>query len=194
MAFEAWMVTTAANLVVAAVYAGLATIMFAGIARGNQWRTNPLAVATAAIFLTCTIGHSVHALHTMLPVVGLDAHTGGHARVVFGDPVLLTWDVLTAIVAVWYFTVRKRLVLLFEGAALCADLQERQRRAQQLHDDVVQGLVRAKAALDLGRRDEGHEAVSSTLESARTIISGLLGRDQLQPGDLRRAKPSGGRP
>jgi len=103
---------------------------------------------------------------------------------------LLVWDVFTAGVAIWYFTLRSRLALIFEGAALCADLQDRHDRAQELHDNVVQGLVQAKMALDLGRREEGARAVAQTLESAKAIITGLLGdgKSAPAPGELRRGR------
>lgn len=194
MAFAWWMVAGGANAVMVFVYGWLAMVMLTGLVKGRQWRTNPIATSTAAIFVTCTIGHGVHLLHVALPALGINGAVEEAARVAFLDWRLLAWDLFTAVVAIWYFTLRSRLVLLFEGAALCADLQERQRRAQQLHDDVVQGLVRAKAALDLGRRDEGHAAVSETLHSAREIISGLLGKEALQPGGLRRVQVAGDRP
>jgi len=58
---------------------------------------------------------------------------------------------------------------------------------------VVQGLARAKLALDLGRRDEGARAVEETLDAAKGIMSGLLGREHsgtpLGAGELRRTAP-----
>ncbi len=67
-----------------------------------------------------------------------------------------------------------------------ADLKRQQ--ALELNDGVVQGLVVAKAALELGKTDEAMSAVSQTLAQAKRIVSGLLSdiakeRD-LQPGDL----------
>ena len=63
--------------------------------------------------------------------------------------------------------------------------------AQELQDNVVQGLVQAKLALDLGRRDEGARTVAATLESAKHVITGLLGQDpRPKPGSLRRRRPA----
>lgn len=189
MPIELWLVTAGANVVMASVYAWIAALMIVGLWKGKQWLTNPLATATAAIFVTCTVGHGLHVWH-VLAFAGSDAGTAA-ARTAMSDWRLLAWDLFTAGVAVWYFTLRKRLRLLFEGAALCEDLQQRQAQAQELHDNVVQGLVQAKLALDLGRRDEGARAVGETLESAKKIITGLLGDGaRPEPGSLRRRQPA----
>lgn len=49
--------------------------------------------------------------------------------------------------------------------------EEKRRQTLELHDDVVQGLVVAQLALDLGHEDELRVAVSSTLERARAIVA-----------------------
>jgi signal transduction histidine kinase len=188
MAIELWMVAAGANVVMASVYAWIAVVMIVGLWKGRQWFTNPLATATAAIFVTCTVGHGLHVWHVVALAGVADAGTAA-ARTAMSDWRLLAWDLFTAGVAVWYFTLRKRLRLIFEGAALCEDLQQRQAQAQELHDNVVQGLVQAKLALDLGRRDEGARAVGETLESAKQIITSLLGDGaRPEPGSLRRRR------
>lgn len=188
MAIELWMVTAGANAVMMFVYGWIAALMLIGLYKGHQWLTNPLATATAAIFVTCTIGHGVHVEHILLPLIGVQDGVTPAAQAAMSDWRLLAWDLFTAGVAVWYFTLRKRLRLLFEGASLCEDLQQRQRQAQELHDNVVQGLVEAKLALDLGRREEGARVVSETLESAKQVITGLLGEARPEPGSLRRRR------
>ena len=82
MAFELWWVTAGANAIMVAVYAAISITILTGIARGNQWTTNPIAVATGAIFVTCTVGHGIHRGHSAEHVeiaecdqVG-DAHDG----------------------------------------------------------------------------------------------------------------------
>jgi two-component system, response regulator / RNA-binding antiterminator len=47
----------------------------------------------------------------------------------------------------------------------------RKRQALELHDKVVQGLVVAQLALELGREDELREAITSTLEHARAMVT-----------------------
>jgi AmiR/NasT family two-component response regulator len=50
----------------------------------------------------------------------------------------------------------------------------RQRQALELHDGVVQGLVTAQLAHDLGRTDESREALIETLERAKAVVSRSL--------------------
>jgi len=47
----------------------------------------------------------------------------------------------------------------------------RKRQALELHEQVVQGLVVAQLALELGREDEAREAIASTLERARAMVT-----------------------
>jgi signal transduction histidine kinase len=54
-------------------------------------------------------------------------------------------------------------------AARLADARKRQ--ALELHEQVVQGLVVAQLALELGREDEALEAIVSTLERARAMVT-----------------------
>ena len=50
----------------------------------------------------------------------------------------------------------------------------RQQDALELHDDVVQGLVTAQLAHDLGRDTESRQALVETLERAKRIVSRSL--------------------
>ncbi|HJR78130.1 MAG TPA: hypothetical protein VJ805_14200 [Nitrospiraceae bacterium] len=193
MAFESWMLTATANGIVAIIYGVISYLMIREASGGHQWKTNPLLTATIAIFVTCTVGHGLHG------VMGLWAEgthhvkaVGDAARIALTDWRLLIWDSLTAVVALWYWHLRGRFAILFHGAALCEDMAKRQAEAMLIHDDVVQGLTRAKLALDLGRKEEGHRAIAETLEAAKGIISGLLGEPGkdtvvLGMGDLTRA-------
>lgn len=194
MSMDWWEVTTAANVVVAVTYGAISYTMIREAVLGRQWLENPLLSATVAIFVTCTIGHGLHAGHALLASWDTGEHaTGiGHAtRATFVDGRLLIWDSLTALVALWYWGLRARFAILFHGAALCEDMAKRQQEAAALHDNVLQGLVQAKLALDLGRRAEGRKVVAETLEAAKKISSGLLGARGadlvcLEAGDLRR--------
>ncbi len=47
----------------------------------------------------------------------------------------------------------------------------RKRQALELHEQVVQGLVVAHLALELGREDEARDAIVSTLERARAMVT-----------------------
>lgn len=198
-AFELWMVTAAANAVFVTVYAAIAFHILRGVHQGGQWRTNPIAVAMGAIFVSCTIGHGLHLEHTIVPALNGAPALSAAARTAFMDPRLLAWDVFTALVAAYYWTLRSRFPIMFKGAALFDDMRVREQQALDLHDNVVQGLARAKAALDLGRREEAAEALDTTLAAARGVITELMGRKgspvALGPGDLRRKGPvQGGAP
>ena len=53
-------------------------------------------------------------------------------------------------------------------------MNARRRQALELHDGVVQGLVAAQLAHDLGRPEESRAALVSTLEQAKAVVSRSL--------------------
>jgi hypothetical protein len=163
---HAWELGAAANLVIAVAYLGIALIVGRGLAASGAWRANPLAVATGLIFFSCGIGHGLHLLHLAVDEHGSRASQDWHLGV---------WDAGTAVIAVWYFTLRGRFPALVGGAALFEDMRERRRRATEIHDNVVQGIATAKLALELGDRERATIALESTLERAKAIITDLLG-------------------
>jgi hypothetical protein len=67
---------------------------------------------------------------------------------------------------------------------------DRERRALELNDEIVQGLVVAKYALRDGRVEIGEKAIAETLDRARALVDGQLeslhGTDAPEPGTLRR--------
>jgi signal transduction histidine kinase len=191
-----WVVAAVANAVVFVAYLAISRHIAMGIIRSKQWFSNPLAVATAAIFFTCAVHHGSHALHMLLPRFGIENTEGLAMRTAFDSWHGGGWDVLTAAVGVWYWTLRGRFPALVRGSAIFEDLRERQRQALDIHDNVVQGLATAKLALELDQIDEAQSAIDHTLEAARGIITNLLGAAgsgiELKAGDLRRraAAPS----
>jgi GAF domain-containing protein len=73
--------------------------------------------------------------------------------------------------------------------------KERERRALEINDNIVQGLALAKYAIAAGNVDQGVQAIDDTLERARDIITSQLeevvgGAMALKPGDLVRRGPS----
>ena len=71
--------------------------------------------------------------------------------------------------------------------------QELTRRAAELNDDVVQGLVVAKYAADRGARDEAARLLDKALDDTRRIVTDLIASAGVegqgpQPGDLRRTR------
>ncbi len=67
---------------------------------------------------------------------------------------------------------------------------DRERRALELNDEIVQGLVVATYALRDGRVEIGEKAIAETLDRARALVEGQLeslhGTDAPGPGTLRR--------
>jgi hypothetical protein len=55
-----------------------------------------------------------------------------------------------------------------------AELERRRRDALELNDDVVQGLVVARMAMELGDLETAVAAIDRTLESAKKIVGDLL--------------------
>src|SRR3954463_1833028 len=76
------------------------------LARSKQLRTNPLGAATAAIFFTCAVHHGSHAIHMVLPSLGGSDPQGLAMRTAWDWP-LATWDVIGALVAVYYWSLRR---------------------------------------------------------------------------------------
>lgn len=189
MTMEFWPVGLVANAVVGVAYVAVAATLAVNAIRTRQLRNNPLGVATVLVFATCGGGHFVH----MMQLAGMGVVDATAYR--FQDEYNLNWhmwviDIITAVAAVTYWMLRRRFPALVSGAAVFEDLRDRQRRALEIHDNVVQGLVRAKLALNLKREEEGEEAVKATLDKARSIITGLLGREEIRPGALRRKAPA----
>ena len=66
---------------------------------------------------------------------------------------------------------------------------ERQRVAAEVNDTIVQGLVAAEMALDLGQLDWARSLVASTSSHARSWIGELAGDAELEPGMAVRSSP-----
>lgn len=180
------------NGVVAMAYLAVAGILLANAVRSRHVFDNPLGVATVLVFFTCGGGHAVHMLQLLDVPLGVASAAGAAIQAEYANN-LHMWiiDILTAIAGVSYWMLRRRFPALVSGAAVFEDLRARQRRALEINDNVVQGLARAKLALDMGRNAEGDEAVADTLGKARHIITGLLGDEEVKAGSLRRRKAGG---
>lgn len=197
MDLQWWHLGAAANVVITIAYLAIAVHIGRNlINEGGRLRDNPLATATAAIFLTCAVHHGGHPLHQLLPALGHDVQIGEAMRAAFNEAHVALWDVVTAAVGVWYWTLRGRFPALVRGSALFEDVRERQRQALEIHDNIVQGLATAKLSFETDDAAGGMAAVEHTLAASRTIISDLLGDEatasRLGPGDLRRGRAASG--
>lgn len=188
-----WYVGAIANVVILAAYLAIAYSIIRNLLPERRWRNNPLAVATAAIFFTCAVHHGSHPVHQLLPALGVEEHTGLAMREAFDDWHVSTWDIVTAAVGVWYWTLRNRFPALVRSSALFEDVIARERQALEIHDNVVQGLATAKLAFEMDDGDRGMRALDQTLAASRKIITDLLGGDGVAlAGNLRRNEAAGG--
>ena len=181
-----WITGLVGNAVVAIAYLLIATAIIVPLVRSGQVRSNPLGAATAAIFVTCAVHHGSHSVHMAMPWFGVDSEHGLAMRSSY-EPSMAVWDVLTAAVGVWYWTLRRGYASLMRGAKLFEDLRQREQQALELNDNVLQGLVVAKLALDLDQPAKAREALDSSIASASRMITELLGPDPrtVQAGLLR---------
>ena len=191
---DLWMVGAAANAVTAIAYLAIATAIMVPLVRERQVLSNRMGTATAVIFLTCAVHHGGHTWKAVVPFLGLwqsfgwDQATGIYTRLAW-DSEAVAWDVITAAVGIYYWSLRRHYAPLMRGAKLFEDLRERQRQAMQLNDDVVQGMAAAKMCLELGDGDQALKVLDTSLAKARGIVSDLLQQGaagSVGPGDLTR--------
>ena len=183
-----WQVGLVSDALMGLVYLLIALAIVVPLARSHQLRTNPLGVATAAIFFTCAVHHGAHSVHLLLPSLGVDSSGGLAMRKAWAWP-LAVWDLAGAGVAVYYWTLRRNYASLVLGAQLFEDLRQREQQALELNDSVLQGLVVAKMALDLDDPDRANEALTTSIDSASRIITELLGSEH-SPIALLRSSPA----
>jgi diguanylate cyclase (GGDEF)-like protein len=187
-----WQLAAIVSGVIAVSYFAIATLITRGLWRSGQITTNVLGVATALIFFSCGGGHFLHAVHFVE-----DPAIRGLA-----DLHITVWDSMTAIVAVWYLSLRGRYSQLVKGTAMFEDQQRaaaEELLREQARRDSVTGLLnragfdgeleRALAAgpcavlfLDLdgfkGINDRyGHSAGDEVLKDVGARLSGLIRGD-----------------
>ena len=73
---------------------------------------------------------------------------------------------------------------------LLSEAQLRQLQAREINDEIVQRLVVAQMALELGDPRRANDALQTTLATARRLVTGLLGSGPVEPGSLRRSAPA----
>lgn len=119
-----WQVSALGAVVIAVAYFAIAAAVLRPLARTGQLRSNRLGTATGLIFFSCGVGHALHAAH-LSPLPGIDPHHLATLRagVHWHD---MVWELLTAAVAVYYWSLRRTFRALVGGAALFADLKEKE--------------------------------------------------------------------
>jgi len=181
-----WQVGLVCNAVISVTYFLIVLAIVVPLVKSHQLRSNPLGAATAAIFFTCAVHHGAHTLHMLMPYFGVDEVQGMAMREAWGWP-LAIWDLVGAAVGVYYLTLRRNYSSLMQGAKLFEDLRQREQQALEINDNVLQGLVVAKMALDLDQPEKANDALSTAIESASKMITELLGNDHFSVELLRSA-------
>src|SRR4051795_9505291 len=176
------MLGAACNAAISIAYFMISYAIARPLVTSRQLTTNALGAATAAIFLTCAVHHGAHVAHMLMPYAGVDLVQGMDMRKAWG-PSLALWDVVGAVVAVYYWTLRGGFGGDKASPQLFRDQVEREQRALELNDAVLQGMVAARLALDLGERQRGLEALDSSIASASRIITDLIDDDRGQPSN-----------
>lgn len=177
-----WTLGLLFNATIAAAYLAVAFLLGSTAIRTNQWRSNPLGLATVILYVGCGGGHAVYSLQLAGIAFGSAAASSAGALTLYAERHMWVWDGVTAAVGIWYWTQRKRFPGLVTGAAVFEDLRVRQRRALELNDDVVQGLARAKLELELGRREEGERTLAETRTAGEAILRRLEARTAKEVG------------
>ncbi len=180
-----------ANGVIFLTFTSVGVLLAWNMTRGKQWRGNILGAGTFAIITFCGIGHGIRFFQLMYPSLGIDLPFGLAARYEYNDWHPWVIDLITMVAGIWYWLMRGRFPDLVSGAAVYEDLRSRQRKALQIHDNVVQGIVRAKMALDLDDQPETDDALRDTLEASKRIIDDLLVTEDITGGGLRRKQRAG---
>ncbi|HEX8509538.1 MAG TPA: response regulator [Propionibacteriaceae bacterium] len=132
----------AGNAVIAIAYMCIAVLIIVPLVRQHQFGSNKLGTATAAIFFSCSVGHG---LHTFEPAAVAGLTPTLHST---GTWWLALWQILTAIVAVYYLSLRRFYGRLLTAAPLFDDLGEQER----LRDlEAFQAEVKARSAAEVDR-------------------------------------------
>jgi diguanylate cyclase (GGDEF)-like protein len=195
-----WLLAGTFNLLIAVCYVMISSLILAGLIRTRQLTSNPLAVATATIFLTCAVHHGHHGLHLLMPIGGAGAQAGA-VRAAFGEWHSVAIDAVGLAVALAYLGLRRSYGNLLNTPSMFDDAvrvetERRLREAaytdqltalpnraayQQLADSLPAGDLRlAVLLLDLDGFKaindlHGHEAGDRVLQHvAQTVTAGLL--------------------
>jgi hypothetical protein len=187
-----WTVSAAAHAFLAVAFLAIFVLIARGLVPGGEWRRNTLAASAAAIFATGALAHGARTAFLVASSRGAGRTT---PMTEVGDLpgfwLVALLDTLAA-VATGLFLVQRLVAdqYLAGGNQMYEDLRERRQAAMDLNDDVIQGIVTAKLALDLEDPDEALLALERTLATSRQLVGELLGPtaadEGILPGQLRR--------
>lgn len=139
-----WTATVALNVVITLCYLGISGVVLRGLVHTRQLSSNPLALATSLIFLSCAAHHGHHALHVW--------DGGAQVKATFGTWHSVAIDVFGATVAVVYLSLRRRYTALLNTPSMFEDrvTAETERRLREMaYHDQLTGLSNRTALAEL---------------------------------------------
>jgi two-component system cell cycle sensor histidine kinase/response regulator CckA len=137
------------NSVISVAYLAIAVAILVPLVRAGQLGTNRLATATTLIFFSCSVGHGLHAVRAVEAVAGSTAMAGMELPSTGWGWSSSIWDLFTASVGIYYWTLRRSYGALLSNGALYADpgqqhrldeITERERRAER-HRALLASVV-----------------------------------------------------
>jgi signal transduction histidine kinase len=117
-----WELVGGLNLLIAACYVAIATLILRGLVRTHQVRSNALALATSFIFISCALHHGSHAFHLLLP--SSDIHMQMAVREMFDSWPSVVIDLFGATVAGIYLALRGSYKRLLQSPSMFGDATE----------------------------------------------------------------------
>ncbi len=109
------------NLVIMFAYAAIVMAIVVPVARARQLWSNKLATATAMIFFSCAVGHGLHAY------MAIRGHTHLDGSWLWPSAI---WDTFTAVVGVYYWTLRRSYKVLLQQGSIFSSPGEQHRLAE----------------------------------------------------------------
>ncbi|MBM2616671.1 PAS domain S-box protein [Actinoplanes sp. LDG1-06] len=107
-------------------YAAIMMAILVPVTRAKQLWSNKLAVTTAMIFFSCAVGHGLHAFMAIRSAQ-VDGH--GHLQPGWEWP-SAAWDMFTALVGVYYWTLRRSYKVLLGGGSIFTSPGEQNRLSE----------------------------------------------------------------
>jgi diguanylate cyclase (GGDEF)-like protein len=163
-----WTSTVVLNLIITGCYLVISGLILRGLVHTGQLRSNPLALATSLIFLSCAVHHGHHALHVW--------EGGSAVKAAFGTWHSVAVDLFGAGVAVVYLSLRRRYGALLNTPAMFEDqvAAETERRLREAaHRDQLTGLANRTALAEAG------QALDAT--RGRPLAVGYVDLDGFKP-------------
>jgi PAS domain S-box-containing protein len=132
------------NIVITLAYVAITVAVVVPVWRAGQLFTNRLAGATALIFFSCAVGHAFHAASYWQAGMA-----GMHTPQSWSVWPSAAWDVFTAGVGVYYWSLRRGYGVLLGSGALYVDPEEQKRLADiEVREQVAAGRAAAEAERD----------------------------------------------